>query len=247
MTNNHAIGELPAQRTKIEKRQRRGTARRSPNRAVRDSEATRARILEAATREFALYGTGGARVDRIAAQSGANKGMLYYYFKDKDDLFRAVLERVYEDIRKAEQELRLVDLPPVEAISRLVEFTWHYYLQHPEFLSLLNSENLHQARHLKRSRQIQAVNSPLVATLTEVLRRGERAGLFRPGVDPVQLYISIAALAYFYLSNNKTLSQVFSRDLSTATARRERLEHMVAMVTGFLAHRAPPKTGARTP
>ncbi len=229
------------------------TARRPRRRArpprpatTRDPVGTRARILDAATQEFARYGLGGARVDRIAERAGANKRMLYYYFGDKDALFLAVLEHAYAGIRSAEQELRLLDTPPIAAVERLVEFTWRYYLEHPEFLTLLNSENLHRARHLKRSKNIRAMNSPLIATLREVLRRGEAQGLFRGDVDPLQLYISIAGLAYFYLSNNHTLSQVFDRDLGAPGAREARLAHMTALVTGALTNRDP-KLTARGP
>jgi AcrR family transcriptional regulator len=204
---------------------------------TRDPERTRARILDAATREFARFGLGGARVDRIAARAGANKRMLYYYYGDKDGLFLAVLEHAYEGIRTAELELHLLDLPPVEGVRRLVEFTWRYYLEHPEFVTLLNSENLHRARHLKRSRNIRTMNSPLIATLAEILRRGEAAGTFRKGVDALQLYISIAGLSYFFLSNNHTLSQVFDRKLASPAARRKRLEHMTALVLGSLTNR----------
>jgi AcrR family transcriptional regulator len=212
--------------------------RRTPRlAAIRDPKGTQARILDAATEEFARFGLGGARVDRIAVRAGANKRMLYYYFGDKDRLFLAVLEHAYARIRSAEQALHLLDTPPVAAVARLVEFTWRYYLEHPEFLTLLNSENLHRARHLKRSKQIRATNSPLIETLREVLRRGEAQGVFRRGVDPLQLYISIAGLAYFYLSNNHTLSQVFDRDLAAPAAREDRLAHMTELVTGSLTNR----------
>jgi AcrR family transcriptional regulator len=218
----------------------RGRRRPSRRPGTRDPAGTRSRILDAATKEFARFGLGGARVDRIAVRAGANKRMLYYYFGDKEGLFLAALEHTYARIRAAEQDLRLLDTPPVEAVARLVEFTWRYYLDHPEFLTLLNSENLHRARHLRRSKGIRAMNSPLIATLREVLRRGAAQGAFRTGVDPLQLYISIAGLAYFFLSNNHTLSQVLDRDLATAAARRERLAHMIALVTGFLTNRAGP-------
>ena len=218
----------------------RARRRGSRHSGTRDPEGTRSRILEAATKEFARFGLGGARVDRIASRAGANKRMLYYYFDDKEGLFLAVLEHTYAGIRAAEQKLRLLDAPPVEAIARLVEFTWRYYLQHPEFLTLLNSENLHRARHLKRSKDIRATNSPLIATLGEILRRGAAQGVFRTGVDPLQLYVSIAGLAYFFLSNNHTLSRVFDRDLAAPAAREERLAHMTALVTGFLTNRAAP-------
>jgi AcrR family transcriptional regulator len=231
-------GTLQARGTGSAEEPARRTRRRAPRpAAIRDPKGTQARILDAATEEFARFGLGGARVDRIAARAGANKRMLYYYFGDKDRLFLAVLEHAYARIRRAEQALHLLDTPPVAAVARLVEFTWRYYLEHPEFLTLLNSENLHRARHLKRSKQIRATNSPLIATLREVLRRGEAEGLFRRGVDPLQLYISIAGLAYFYLSNNHTLSQVFDRDLAAPAAREDRLAHMTELVTGSLTNR----------
>jgi len=193
------------------------------------------RILKAATEEFARFGLGGARVDRIAARAGANKRMLYYYYGNKEDLFLKVLEARYAHIRRAELSLHLLDLDPVQGMRRMVEFTWNYYLKHPEFLTLLNSENLHRGRHLKRSRDIAAMHSPLIALLRDLLIRGERAGKFRKGVDPVQLYISIAGLGYFYLSNRHTLSTIFERDLLAPKSKAERLKHMTELVLGYLA------------
>jgi AcrR family transcriptional regulator len=202
--------------------------------ARRDPARNQERILGAATGEFARYGLGGARVDRIAARAGANKRMLYYYYGKKEALFLAVLEAEYARIRSAERQLHLADLDPEEAIRRLVRFTWDYYLAHPEFLTLLNSENLHQARHLKRSKHIAAMHSPFVATIREVLKRGVRAGKFRRGVDPVQLYISIAALGYFYLGNRHTLSTIFHRPLLAPRHKAARLRHMIELVLGYL-------------
>ncbi|HWV89673.1 MAG TPA: TetR/AcrR family transcriptional regulator [Burkholderiales bacterium] len=196
----------------------------------RDPERTKARILAAATAEFARYGLGGARVDRIAARAGANKRMLYYYFRDKDNLFLAALEARYAHIRAAERALDLEHLEPREALRRLVEFTWGYFLDHPEFLTLLNSENLHKGRHVRRSRRVPQMHSTLVETLRGVLKRGERAGVFRTGVDPVQLYISIAGEGYFYLSNRYTLAQIFKRDLMSKRALAERARHNSDMI-----------------
>jgi AcrR family transcriptional regulator len=214
-------------------------ARSVAARPQRDAARTQAAILDAATHEFARCGLEGARVDRIAARARTNKRMLYYYFGAKAELFLAVLERAYEHIRGEERKLHLTDLPPARAVAELVAFTWNYFLAHPEFMTLLNDENLHRARHLKRSRKIRAMHSPFVATLSEVLQRGTRDGVFRTGVDPVQLYVSIAALGYFYLSNNHTLSTIFGRDLMAAPAKADRLAHMQALVLGYLASPAP--------
>ena len=196
----------------------------------RDPERTKARILAAATAEFARYGLGGARVDRIAARAGANKRMLYYYFRDKDNLFLAALEARYAHIRAAERALDLEHLEPRAALRRLVEFTWGYFLDHPEFLTLLNSENLHKGRHVRRSRRVPQMHATLVETLRAVLKRGERAGVVRTGVDPVQLYISIAGEGYFYLSNRYTLAQIFKRDLMSKRALAERARHNSDMI-----------------
>lgn len=207
---------------------------RRPRSLRRDPARNQQRILRAAVAEFARYGLGGARVDRIAARAGANKRMLYYYYGNKEDLFLAVLEASYAGIRSAERALHLADLEPRAAMRRLVEFTWRYYLEHPEFLTLLNSENLHRGRHVKRSRNVVAMHSPFVAMIRAVLARGARAGEFRRGVDPVQLYISIAGLGYFYLSNRHTLSTIFERDLMHARHKRARLRHMEDLVLGYL-------------
>jgi len=196
----------------------------------RDAERTRAAVLAAAVEEFARFGLGGARVDRIAARAGANKRMLYYYFRDKENLFLAALEDRYADIRNAEQALNLDDLDPRDALKRLVDFTWNYFLEHPEFMTMLNSENLHQGRHVARSRRVPDMHAPLVDLLRGVLERGERAGLFRGGIDPVQLYISIAGEGYFYLSNRYTLSRIFKRDLMAPAALASRARHNTDMI-----------------
>jgi len=173
-------------------------------------------------------------MDRIAERAGVNKRLIYYYFEDKDRLFQAVLEQTYRDIRDEERRLNLLALKPADAVRRLVEFTWDYYLAHPEFLSLLNTENLQAARHLAKSQRAREMNSPLIATLGEILERGRKDGTFRGGVAPLQLYVSIAGLAYFYLSNHHTLSAIFGRDLMTAKAKNERLTHMSDVILGYV-------------
>jgi AcrR family transcriptional regulator len=203
---------------------------------LRDADRSQSTILAAARDEFAEFGLGGARMDRIAERAGLNKRLIYYYFEDKDKLFQSVLEQAYRDIREQEMQLHLTELEPAAAVRRLIEFTWDYYLAHPEFLTLLNSANLHRARHLAESKRARELNSPVIETLAAVLERGRREGIFRGGVDPVQLYVSIAGLAYFYLSNSHTLSAIFGRDLLAGKARSERLSHMTEVILGYLLH-----------
>jgi AcrR family transcriptional regulator len=201
---------------------------------TRDADRSQQAILAAARDEFHECGLGGARVDRIAERAGVDKKLLYYYFENKDRLFQAVLEDTYRGIREAEQQLHLLELPPADALRALTAFTWNYYLEHPEFLTLLNSANLHRARHLEGSTRARRLNTPLIQTLGEVLERGRREGVFRGGVDPMQLYISIAALSYFYLGNQHTLSAIFGRDLMGAKALQQRLSHITEVVMGYV-------------
>lgn len=192
------------------------TRRRAPPRR-RDAEATRARILAAATQEFARYGLAGARGDRVARAARSSERMVYYYFGSKEKLFRAVLEASYLSLQQAEQSVHLDDLEPDKALDEFCRFVWRYYLEHPEFIGLVNTENLHRASHLKQSPQLTQLVVPIVALLQGLLARGEKSGMFRSGIDPTELYISIAALGYFYLSNSATLSAVLGRELRAAT------------------------------
>ena len=200
----------------------------------RNADRSQQAILAAARDEFAEHGLGGARMERIAERAALDKRLIYYYFENKDSLFLAVLEDTYLNIREAEKQLRLNDLPPAEAVRKLTEFTWNYYLAHPEFLTLLNSANLHRARHLEGSTRARELNTPLIQTLGAVLERGREAGVFRGGIDPMQLYISIAGLCYFYLGNNHTLSAIFGRNLMSPKARSERLSHICDVILGYV-------------
>ena len=184
--------------------------------------------------EFADVGYGGARVDMIAERAGVNKRMLYHYFGNKDDLFLYVLERAYEKIRAHEEKLDLVNLSPEDAVRELVKFTFTYHHDNPEFMRLLNNENLYQAEHVKKSKKIRQMHSPFVDLMTDVLKRGEKEGVFRKNVDPVQFYVTVASVAYFYLSNIYTLSAIFGRKLNSKAALAERHEHCLDVVLSYL-------------
>ena len=196
----------------------------------RDAEATKARILRAAKKEFAKHGLGGARVDEIAERADANKRMLYHYFGSKEGLFRTVLEAAYLDIRSAERKLNLEALSPSDALESLVRFTWKYYLKNPEFITLVNSENLHRARHIKSLPSLPESTRGLVEMVEDILTRGEELGEFRPGIDATQLNITIAAIGYYYLTNRFTGSYLFQRDLMDDQALNERLDFNVESI-----------------
>ncbi len=198
-----------------------GSAPQKPR--IRDAEATQKRIMVAAKKEFAKSGLGGSRVDDIAERAKANKRMIYHYFESKETLFQRVLEEAYTDIRMAEQKLELDHLDAKSALEKLVRFTWKYYLDNPEFITLVNSENLHKAKHLKKSEVIHVVSRRLVDMVSSILRRGVEEGVFRENVDPVQLNITIAAIGYYYLTNRYTGSIVFERDLMAPEALTDRI------------------------
>jgi AcrR family transcriptional regulator len=190
----------------------------------RNPDDTRRRILAAAKAEFAKKGLGGARVDDIAARAKANKRMMYHYFGNKDDLFSHVVEDAYAEFRDREAALELDALDPVAAIKALIAFIWKYFLDNPEFITLVNSENLHKARHIKKSQRMQEMSRSFVGRMQALLDRGAKVGMFRKGLDPVQVNISIAAVGYYYLTNRFTGSIVFERDLMTEEALATRLE-----------------------
>jgi AcrR family transcriptional regulator len=205
----------------------------------RDPERTSASILAAAVIEFTDKGYAGARIDAIALKSGVNKRMIYHYFGDKDGLYLAVLESAYVGIRESEAKLQLTDLEPVQAIERLIDFTWDYFIEHPEFLSLLSTENLHRAKFLKKSKRVLQLHSPLVLMISDVLKRGVESGVFRRDADPVYVYISIASLGIFYLSNRWTLSTIFARDLMAQAEIRAWGRHISSVILGYLRPEKP--------
>jgi len=196
----------------------------SPSPRTRDPDATRRRILSAAKTEFARKGLGGARVDNIAARAKINKRMLYHYFGNKEDLFRITLEDAYGEFREAEARLEIEKDDPLTAVKRLISFTWSYYLENPEFITLVNSENLHKARHIKGSARMREMSRPFVGRMQSLLKRGVEAGLFRNGLDAAQVNITVAAIGYYYLTNRFTGSIVFERDLMSPAALAERLD-----------------------
>ncbi|MCI9867761.1 TetR family transcriptional regulator [Rhizobium skierniewicense] len=207
---------------------------RKPAVQSRNPERTRAAILEAARREVAAKGLAGARIDVVARRAGTNKRMIYHYFGDKDALYLAVLEDAYQHIRNAEHRLDLARKQPVDGLRELALFTWHYFLDHPEFLSILATENLNQARYLRQSTSIPEMHSNFISELKDVLLRGEKTGDFRAGLDPVDVYLTIASLGFFYLSNRFTLSTIFQRDLAEPAELERWGQHIVNTVIAAL-------------
>jgi TetR/AcrR family transcriptional regulator len=203
------------------------------------SRHTREMILNGALVEFAEKGFDGARIDDIALRAGVNKNLLYHHYGSKDGLFSALLERTYATIRARQKDLQLRDLDPAEGMRRLVVFTGRIWVQYPEFLRLLQSENLNGGRHVRASADIRRMYNPLLETINDLLLRGTKAGLFRKGVDPIDLYISISALSAHYISNAHTFEAIFGQRLMSSQRLRQRLEHAAEMVLSYLVGAAP--------
>jgi len=199
-----------------------------------DPARTRADIIEVATREFADKGLAGARIDLIAEAMRTSKRMIYYYFGNKEGLYLAVLENAYSSMRGIESQLHLEDLPPEDALRKLVGHTVDYQLAHPEFIRLVMNENMHRGEYLQQSKVIQKLNVPAIEGLRQVLERGQQAGVFRSGIDPVDLHASISALSVFNVANRHTFSLIFKRDLDSHAAVTTRRDSIVEMIVRFV-------------
>lgn len=202
---------------------------------------SRARILEAARAEFSAKGLGGARVNDIALRAGVNKQLIYYYFEDKERLYARVIEQAYRDIRGREVDLDLDALDPEAAMATLIRSNFDFLVENRDFVSLINDENVHRAAHIRASDQIPALHASLTSALGRTLERGAREGCFSRTIEPMELYIAIASLCYFSLSNTHTLSAIFGTDVTTPARLAERRERAVEMILSYL--RTPSAAG----
>lgn len=208
---------------------------RAPGTRVQDPEGTRRDIIEVASREFAQNGLSGARIDEIAARTRSSKRMIYYYFGDKEGLYLRALENAYRLVREGEAKLDTEGLPPVEALQRLVEFTFDHHHQHEEFIRMVMIENIHHAEYLDRSEVIGEMNVTAIDHIAEIYERGVAAGAFRPGIDPVELHWQVSALCFFNVSNRATFSRIFGRDFGAQDQLARLRKNSVDMVLRFVA------------
>jgi AcrR family transcriptional regulator len=202
-----------------------------------DPERTKADILEVAAAEFGEKGLAGARIDEIAALTRTSKRMIYYYFGSKEGLYLAVLEEAYRRVRATEEELHLQDLEPEQALRRLVAFTFDHHLHNENFIRLVMDENINRGQYLAQSRRIQELNVPAIAAIQHLYERGVKAGVFRPGLDAVDIHASISALSFFNVSNRHTFGLIFKLDPTSRAYVAHRRESVIEMIVRFL--RAP--------
>lgn len=232
---NQAV-HLPSKRVHANNTAKAKTLVRVPTR-TNDPDRTMAGILEVATIEFGEKGLDGARIDEIAAATKTSKRMIYYYFSSKEGLYRAVLEDIYQRMRTIEAGLRLADLSPEEALRRLVGFTFDHHHCNENFIRLVMSENMQRGAYLAQSKSIQDLNVPAIAAIQELYDRGVAAGVFRTGLDPVDIHASISALTFFNVSNRHTFGLIFKQDPAAPEAIAARRNSIIDMVLRYV--RAP--------
>ncbi|GAB5100543.1 TetR family transcriptional regulator [Caballeronia sp. HLA56] len=206
----------------------------SEGRRKYDPEETKRNILDIATQEFSAMGLTGARVDAIAERTNTTKRMLYYYFGSKDGLYEAVLEQVYGDIRALEQELRLEELDPEEAMREFIGFTFDYHDKHRDFVRLVTIENVHGAKYIEQSKTFKARNSTVIKTIEDLIARGVAAGRFREDIDPIDLHLMISSFCFHRVANRHTWGAAFGRDPSGPRSRARHREMIIEAVLRFV-------------
>ena len=199
-----------------------------------DPERTQANILEVAEAEFGDKGLAGARIDEIAAATRTSKRMIYYYFGSKEGLYLAVLEETYRRVRETEGELHLEDLEPEDALRRLVAFTFDHHLHHENYIRMVMNENINRGQFIAQSKRIQELNIPAIDAIRRLYERGVKKGVFRAGLDPVDIHSSISALSFFNVSNRHTFGTIFKIDMASPAYIAHRRENVVDMVVRFV-------------
>jgi AcrR family transcriptional regulator len=197
---------------------------------AREAAETRDNILQVASEEFADKGLAGARIDEIAHKTASSKRMIYYYFGGKDELYRAVLERAYERIRAQERDAHFENLPPDEALQAIVGHNFDYHFQHPEFVRLVMNENVHHGEHIAQVASMKDRNRTVISALGAILEKGEKAGVFHPGIDPVDLHSMISALSFYSVSNRHTFLHNFGVDFADPEVQKRRREMIISCV-----------------
>jgi AcrR family transcriptional regulator len=216
---------------------KKAAAKVAPNRQ-QDPEGTKRNIIDIASEEFALNGLSGARIDEIAARTSSSKRMIYYYFGDKEGLYLACLENAYRTVREGESKLDVDGLPPLEALKRLVEFTFDHHDKHEAFIRMVMIENIHHGEYLEKSKAIRGLNVTAINTIDTVYARGVKDGLFRAGLDPLELHWQISALCFFNVSNRATFGKIFARDVGTPKAQKSLRKAVVDMVLRYVVAEA---------
>jgi TetR/AcrR family transcriptional regulator len=216
-----------AQRRDLEAHVISPTRKRKPSNGVRDPERTRGNLLDSAYREFSEQGFHGSSIDGICRRAGVSKQVLFHHFGSKQKLYLEVLERAYAASRSHDPEFDIERLDPVEAMRYLVGVSFDHLRDNRAFVRLLSDENINKGRHIRQSRKLRAIYTPLIERIAQTLRRGEETGVFRSGIDPHNVYISISALSFFYFSNIYTLNAALEIEMESEAALDARRAHVM--------------------
>jgi AcrR family transcriptional regulator len=199
-----------------------------------EEEGTRDKVLNAALQEFSRHGLSGARIDTIALESGSNKGMIYYYFGSKEDLYVAALEESYRRFRQIEGDVQLDSLAPLDALRQLAGASFDYHAAHPDYIRMVMSENINQGEYIRKIPELRAINRSAITVLERLCERGIAEGVFRADVDPVDLHMTISALSFYNVSNRHTFSFIFDRDLGAPEVHAARREVVVDTILRYV-------------
>jgi AcrR family transcriptional regulator len=199
-----------------------------------DEDGTRDRILNVALQEFSRHGLSGARIDAIAAESGLNKGMIYYYFGSKEDLYVAALEESYRRFRQIESDFHIESLAPEPALRKLVGASFDFHAAHPEFVRMVMTENINQGEYIRKIPELRAINRSAISLLDRLCQRGIAEGVFRADIDTVDLHMSISALSFYNVSNRHTFSVIFDRDLGAPEVHAARRESVIDTILRYV-------------
>lgn len=227
-TADQTTTKFPNMNRELTSRPRNGRTRKN------DPARVQADIMRVATQEFSSKGLAGARIDEIAEKTKTSKRMIYYYFKDKETLYLTVLERCYQQVRQQEEDLALAHLEPAEALSKLVAFTFAHHAKNPDFIRMVMIENIHHGRFIEQSKFIQSLNAGVVQELERIYQRGVTSGVFRPGLEALELHWLISALSFFNVSNRYTFSRVFNWDQSAPEDQQRLSSHVVDVVLRYV-------------
>ena len=197
-------------------------------------EQSRAAILKAAVREFAREGVAGARTDAIARSAGVNKALLYYYFKDKEALYQAVLDEVFSGVRAAIEKALAQNLRPRERLAAYVGAHFDYIASNPLYPRIVHAEFLRAGKDPSRMQRVaKQYFQPIFVNLAALLKEGEESGDFRP-VNPVQFIPSMISVIVFYFITAPILKVMTGTDPGSAEVLADRRAAVVDFISSAL-------------
>lgn len=200
---------------------------------VRDSQKSREDILKAAEEEFAAKGIYGTRVDEIAARARINKRMIYEYYGNKEELYKAVLIAVYGRLSQREVQVLSEEVSSREAIRNIIHLYFDFLKENPTYVNLLLWENLNKGKYISEV-DVSNIKNPTLDLMRKVINRGKDEGVFKKEIDTEQVIISLLMYTFSYFSNRYTLSRLVGKSLDNEDNIRARAENVTEMFISYL-------------